>query len=154
MSASTDKVPVNGSATGLNGKSNGTEKSAKSYNVEIAKLPGAHGKPDKSHHDAEMERLKKQIDSVQQEVNDVRSLLSGGGPAASTPQGQRRQKLRAELDELRGQQAGAKGARGKVLDELKTLQEQTNKKVSRWVISDLSLLCHTLTILGMPVRPA
>ena len=68
--------------------------------------------------------------------NDVRSALSGGGPSANTPAGQRRQKLRAELDELRGAQAGAKGARGKVLDEVKALQESTNKKVSGMVTMD------------------
>lgn len=101
----------------------------KSYNVEIAKMPGAHGKPDKSHHDGEMDRLKRDIEKVQQEVNNVRALLSGVGPSTNTPQGQRKQKLRAELDELRGQQAGAKGARGKALDELKALQESTSKKV-------------------------
>ncbi|PWN18672.1 hypothetical protein BCV69DRAFT_284969 [Microstroma glucosiphilum] len=115
-----------------NGNGNGThakEASDKKYNVEIAKMPGAHGKPDKAHHDAEMDRLKKEIDKVQAEVNEVRSSLSGGGPSANTPQGQRRQKLRAELDELRGAQAGVKGSRGKVLDELKLLQESTNKKV-------------------------
>ncbi|CAO1637089.1 unnamed protein product [Jaminaea pallidilutea] len=106
------------------------DKPAKTYDVDIVKLPGAHGKPDKSHHDSEMDRLKKEIDKVQGQVNEVRSMLSGGGgPSANTPQGQRRAKLRAELDELRGQQAGNKGARGKVLDELKTLQESTNKKV-------------------------
>ncbi|CAO1624061.1 unnamed protein product [Parajaminaea phylloscopi] len=121
MSADTASAPA--------AKANGVDKPQKSYNVEIAKLPGAHGKPDKPHHDAEMDRLKKEIESVQQEVNSVRSLLSGGGPSANTPQGQRRQKLRAELDELRGQQAGAKGARGKVLDELKALQESASKKV-------------------------
>lgn len=63
--------------------------------------------------------------------NEVRSSLTGGGPSANTPQGQRRQKLRAELDELRGAQAGVKGSRGKVLDELKALQESTGKKVRR-----------------------
>lgn len=122
-------------ATTANGNGNGVDASAsaaapKSYNVQIAKQPGAHGKPDKAHHDSEMDRLKKEIEKVQGEVNNVKALLSGAGPSANTPQGQRRQKLRAELDELRGQQAGAKGARGKVLDELKALQEATGKKVS------------------------
>ena len=60
-------------------------------------------------------------------------MISGGGPSANTPQGQRRAKLRAELDELRGAQAGVKGSRGKVLDELKALQDNTGKKVSEIV---------------------
>ena len=64
---------------------------------------------------------------------NVRAMLSGGGPSANTPQGQRRAKLRAELDELRGAQAGVKGSRGKVLDELKALQDNTGKKVSEIV---------------------
>ncbi|CAO1639408.1 unnamed protein product [Sympodiomycopsis kandeliae] len=112
-----------------NGNGNGAAAATKKYNVEIEKQPGSHGKPDKSHHDGEMDRLKKEIEKVQAQVNDVRSLLSGGGPSTNTPQGKRRAELRAELDELRGAQAGAKGARGKVLDELKALQEGTNKKV-------------------------
>lgn len=60
--------------------------------------------------------------------NDVRAKL-GGGNAKDSPAGQRRAALRAELDELRGRQAGSKGARGKVLDELKLLQEGTQRKV-------------------------
>ncbi|PWN24895.1 hypothetical protein BDZ90DRAFT_234509 [Jaminaea rosea] len=126
--AATPKASTNGS-NGAAAASAATPAPAKSYNVTIAKMAGSHGKPDKAHHDGEMDRLKKEIEKVQGEVNNVKSLLSGAGPSANTPQGQRRQKLRAELDELRGQQAGNKGARGKVLDELKALQEQTNKKV-------------------------
>lgn len=59
-----------------NGNGNGThvkEASDKKYNVEIAKMPGAHGKPDKAHHDAEMDRLKKEIGKVQAEVVSIKA---------------------------------------------------------------------------------
>lgn len=54
-----------------NGHANGTaegERTTKKYNVEIEKQPGSHGKPDKAHHDKEMDRLKKGIEKVQAEV--------------------------------------------------------------------------------------
>lgn len=41
----------------------------------------------------------------------------------------RRAQLRAELDELRSQQAGSKGTRGKTLDDLRALQEGISKKI-------------------------
>ncbi|CEH17389.1 hypothetical protein CBOM_03433 [Ceraceosorus bombacis] len=46
-----------------------------------------------------------------------------------TPEGQRRAALRAELDELRSQQAGNKGARGKVLDDLRAIQDGVGAKI-------------------------
>lgn len=61
--------------------------------------------------------------------NQVRSLLSGAGPSKDSPPGIRRTQLRAELDELRNKQAGNKGTRGKVLDELKALQDGIGKKI-------------------------
>lgn len=66
MSADTATATTTPAANG-----NGThakDASDKKYNVDIAKMPGAHGKPDKAHHDAEMDRLKKEIDKVQVEV--------------------------------------------------------------------------------------
>lgn len=47
---------------------NGTAAAGKKYNVEIQKQAGSQGKPDKGHHDGEMDRLKKEIDKVQGEV--------------------------------------------------------------------------------------
>lgn len=95
--------------------------------VEIAKLNG--GKPDPNANQAELDKLAKQIDTVQKELNQVRSLLSGAGPSKDSPAGIRRTQLRGELDQLRNQQAGSKGARGKTLEDLRTLQESISKKI-------------------------
>ncbi|SAM74988.1 related to BFR1-Nuclear segregation protein [Ustilago bromivora] len=95
--------------------------------VEIAKLAG--GKPDPNANQAELDKLAKQIDATQKELNQVRSLLSGAGPSKDSPAGIRRTQLRSELDQLRNQQAGSKGARGKTLEDLRTLQESISKKV-------------------------
>jgi hypothetical protein len=62
--------------------------------------------------------------------NNLRSILSGSGPSKDTPEGKRRAELRAELDEIRGAQAGGKGARGKIFDEIKNVQEGMRQKVS------------------------
>ena len=60
---------TNGSAKPATASTDGAAAAAKkSYNVEIAKQPGAHGRPDKAANDAEMDKLKKQIDKVQAEV--------------------------------------------------------------------------------------
>ncbi|PWZ00854.1 hypothetical protein BCV70DRAFT_199219 [Testicularia cyperi] len=95
--------------------------------VEIAKLAG--GKPDPAANTAELDKLAKQIDTVQKELNQVRSLLSGAGPSKDSPAGIRRAELRKQLDELRTQQAGSKGVRGKTLEDLRTLQESIGKKI-------------------------
>lgn len=95
--------------------------------VEIAKLAG--GKPDAAANASELDKLTKSIDAVQKELNQVRSLLSGAGPSKDSPAGIRRAELRAELETLRNQQAGSKGARGKTLDDLRTLQESISKKI-------------------------
>ncbi|KAJ1032385.1 hypothetical protein NDA16_000412 [Ustilago loliicola] len=95
--------------------------------VEIVKLTG--GKPDPNANQAELDKLAKQIDTTQKELNQVRSLLSGAGPSKDSPAGIRRTQLRSDLDQLRNQQAGSKGARGKTLEDLRTLQESISKKI-------------------------
>ncbi|WFD08533.1 multicopy suppressor of BFA (Brefeldin A) [Malassezia vespertilionis] len=94
--------------------------------VTIVKLPG--GKPDQKHHNAEIEKTKAEIDKVRQKLTNVRAALNGEG-LADMPAGKRRAELRAELDGLRSQQAGSKGSRGKVFDEIKTLQDEIAAKV-------------------------
>ncbi|KAN0059788.1 multicopy suppressor of BFA (Brefeldin A) [Thecaphora frezii] len=95
--------------------------------VEIVKLTG--GKPDANDNTAKLDAISKHIDKVQKELNQVRSLLAGAGPSKDSPAGIRRTQLRNELDELRNKQAGNKGSRGKVLDELRVLQDGIAKKV-------------------------
>ncbi|CDR88259.1 related to BFR1-Nuclear segregation protein [Sporisorium scitamineum] len=124
---------TNGSTNGTNGAAAAAEKKthdrpASNPNaVEIAKLTG--GKPDAAANIAELDKLSKSIDAVQKELNQVRSLLSGAGPSKDSPAGIRRAELRSELDQLRNQQAGSKGARGKTLEDLRTLQESISKKI-------------------------
>ncbi|WFD28862.1 multicopy suppressor of BFA (Brefeldin A) [Malassezia nana] len=94
--------------------------------VEIVKQPG--GRPDPKHHNAEMDKLKAEIDQTHAKLAQVRAALSGEA-TANTPAGQRRAALRSELDSLRSEQAGRKGTRGKVFDELKQLQDTITTKV-------------------------
>ncbi|KDN38462.1 hypothetical protein K437DRAFT_259412 [Tilletiaria anomala UBC 951] len=96
--------------------------------IEIPKAPG--GRPDGDAYKAKMDQIQSDITKAQAELNNVRALLSGSGPAANTPAGKRRAELRAQLEELRGDQAGSKGNRIKVLDEIKTLQESVSKKTA------------------------
>ncbi|KAH9943411.1 uncharacterized protein BXZ73DRAFT_97452 [Epithele typhae] len=84
------------------------------------------GKPDKAVYDAEQNKIKTEIDAVQAKLNVVRDKLGGGkgGPAQ-----ERRNKLRAELDEIRGQQSTGKLARGKLHEQLDAMREATSKRI-------------------------
>ncbi|WFD32827.1 multicopy suppressor of BFA (Brefeldin A) [Malassezia sp. CBS 17886] len=96
--------------------------------VHIEKLPG--GKPDAKHHSAELDKLKAELDKAHAKMNAVRAALSGDADA-DTPAGKRRAALRAELDGLRSQQAGHKGTRGKVFDEIKAAQDEIASRVKQ-----------------------
>ena len=50
------------------------------------------------------------------------------------PEVERRMALRAQLDEIKGQQSGIKGNRAKILDQLKGLQEVIQRRV-RYVLT-------------------
>ncbi|KAF8450723.1 hypothetical protein L210DRAFT_3386412 [Boletus edulis BED1] len=83
------------------------------------------GKPNKIAYDAEQERLKSEIEVLQAKLNTVREKIT----MASKPSGNdRRNTLRAELDSIREQQSSSKTSRGKILDQLKTLQDGIQKK--------------------------
>jgi uncharacterized coiled-coil DUF342 family protein len=84
-------------------------------------------KPDKAVYEAEQQRIRAEIDLVQGNLNAVKekiSLVTKGGSGNET-----RNTLRAELEELRSQQSGNKASRGKIFDQMKTLQEGIQKKV-------------------------
>lgn len=109
---------------------------------EVPRVTG--GRPDQLAFNAQQEVLKKEIDGLQSQlvsttkVTHTRMLtpfsqsavkekiasLGKGGPA-----NERRNELKAELDTLRGQQAGQKSSRSKIMEELKGLQEENQKKV-------------------------
>ncbi|KAF5389104.1 hypothetical protein D9757_004907 [Collybiopsis confluens] len=89
-------------------------------------LPGG-GKPDKKAYEAEQERLKGEIDAIQVKLTaakDKISIATKGGAG-----NERRNALRAELDEIRGKQSNSKASRGKILDQVKAHNESINKKI-------------------------
>ena len=102
------------------------------------------GKPDKNAYDAEQERLKSEIDALQAKlVRCIPVVTSVQWPIvfsqgtlrekislATKPSGNdRRNTLRAELDSIREQQSSYKNSRGKILDQLRALQDGIQKKV-------------------------
>ncbi|KAI0352929.1 hypothetical protein OH77DRAFT_1438402 [Trametes cingulata] len=85
------------------------------------------GKPDKALYDAEQNKIKAEIDAVQLKLTAVKEKIALS--SKSGPGNERRNALKAELDAIRGQQGSNKLARGKVLDQLKSLQDGIQKKV-------------------------
>lgn len=98
---------------------------------DVSKLAAApasgSGKPEKGAYDAEQERIKTEIDALQVKLAAVKEKISL--ISKSEPGNDRRNMLRTELDSLRGQQSNSKASRGKVLDQLKALQDGIQKKV-------------------------
>ncbi|KAG6854779.1 hypothetical protein C0991_001206 [Blastosporella zonata] len=86
------------------------------------------GKPDKKAYDAEQERIKKEIDTLQAKVSTVKDKISLGTKSGG-PGNDRRAALRAELDSLRGQQSSNKSSRSKILDQVKAIQDGIQKKI-------------------------
>ena len=58
--------------------------------------------------------------------NDLRDKISN--KASSDPNQERKKAIRAELETLRGDQAGHKATRDKVLAQIKTLQDKISNK--------------------------
>ncbi|KAH0839747.1 hypothetical protein J3R83DRAFT_687 [Lanmaoa asiatica] len=89
-------------------------------------VTNSSGRPDKNAYDAEQERLKSEIDTLQAKLGAIREKISLAGKPSGND---RRNALRAELDSIREQQSSSKTSRGKVLDQLKALQDGIQKKV-------------------------
>lgn len=66
----------------------------------------------------------------QNEIKGKISLATNSPDSSANGSASRRTELKAELDGLRGQQGDAKAKRGKLLDELKRVREDIQKKVS------------------------
>jgi uncharacterized coiled-coil DUF342 family protein len=124
-------------ATASNGSTASKSKAGKSSNGTSTPVPpstteehqdtGHTGRPDKAVYDGEQEKLKKDIDNAQAKLSAVKDKIS-----LATKNGtgnDRRAVLRAELDTIRGQQAGNKNSRTKIFEQLKTIQEGIQKKV-------------------------
>lgn len=107
-------------------KTHGAVAAGPTPTVEIVKQPG--GRPDQKHHNGEMDRLKSEIDQTHAKIAQIRAALSGES-LADSPSGKRRSALKDELTALRNQQAGRKGTRGKVFDELKQVQDDIAHKI-------------------------
>jgi len=105
----------------------------------------AAGKPDKKAYDAEQDKIKAEIDALQVKLASppllhfpntpngfLQSAVKEKIALATKPASgsDRRNVLRAELEGIRGQQSTLKNSRGKVLDQLKTIQEGIQKKVT------------------------
>ncbi|KAL0950022.1 hypothetical protein HGRIS_010030 [Hohenbuehelia grisea] len=86
------------------------------------------GRPDKKVYDAEQERIKKDIDALNVKLSAVRDKISLA-TSKSGPGNERRSALHAELDTLRGQQAGNKTSRAKIFEQVKTIQDGIQKKI-------------------------
>jgi len=87
----------------------------------------ASSRPDKAVYDAEQEKIKGKIDANQAKLNVVREKISL--TTSNSPGSERRTALRSELDGIRDQQSTNKNSRGKILEQLKSLQESIQKKI-------------------------
>lgn len=136
-------ITANGSVRAGNGKkadggvSVGAAASSKSASLPAASsgvertdaiVKQSGGRPDLASHHAQLDLIKGDIDRATAELDDVKARLGGAAPA-NTPEGKRRAELHAELDTIRQSQAGNKGSRGKVLDELKAKQDAMSAKI-------------------------
>ncbi|KAJ8509335.1 hypothetical protein ONZ45_g8484 [Pleurotus djamor] len=91
----------------------------------IALLTGG-GKPDKKIYDAEQDRIKAEIEVLNVKLSALREKIGLTSKGAGN---ERRNALRAELDEIRSKQAGNKSSRTEVLNQVKALDEQVQKKI-------------------------
>ncbi|CAE6455455.1 unnamed protein product [Rhizoctonia solani] len=92
---------------------------------DVPRLVG--GRPDQAAFNAQQDALKKEMETVQAQLSAVKEKIASlgkGGPA-----NERRNELKAELDTIRSQQAGTKADRSRILDELKALQDENQKKI-------------------------
>ncbi|KAG6378543.1 hypothetical protein JVT61DRAFT_12808 [Boletus reticuloceps] len=120
-------VVVNGSGKKTKGTPESTVPPSPVSKSSETDRPGVQsaGKPNKIAYEAEQERLKSEIDALQAKLNTAREKIT----MASKPSGNdRRNALRAELDSIREQQSSYKISRGKILDQLKALQDDIQKK--------------------------
>ena len=139
---------ANGAAKAKTASSSGTAtpvSTADKKDVSDALATFAGGKPDKKAYDAEQDKIKVEIDALQIKLvgyavfslaafqkhvarqTSVRDKI--GTTTKSGPGNDHRNALRAELDSIRDKQSANKTSRGKVLDQLKSLQEGVQKKV-------------------------
>ncbi|KZT24496.1 hypothetical protein NEOLEDRAFT_1179179 [Neolentinus lepideus HHB14362 ss-1] len=123
---------------------------AKADAVQDAAPTSGFGKPDKAAYDAEQAKLKTEIDAVQAKLNAIKDKI--GLTSRSNGVNDRRTQLRSELDSLRAQQGGNKATRGKVLDQLKALQDGVQKKVKDLQAAKTKVPFKTITELEAHIK--
>lgn len=144
MPTHNSKAPTN---TNGNVKPIAASTSGTATPIDTSETTFAGGKPDKKAYDAEQAKFKAEIDALQvQLVIDTIQIFSSeqailihwrqstvrdkiGFATKSGPGNDRRNVLRAELDGIRDQQSSNKHTRGKLLDQIKAIQDNIQKKV-------------------------
>ena len=141
-------APQNGNAKLVAASTSGTATPVSSKDAPDSLPTVTGGKPDKKAYEADQAKIKAEIDVLQaQLVTDIISaclLVSQrilthwrqstvrdkiGFATKSGPGNDRRNVLRAELDSIRDQQSTNKHSRGKLLDQIKAIQDGIQKKV-------------------------
>ncbi|KAF9451733.1 nuclear segregation protein Bfr1 [Macrolepiota fuliginosa MF-IS2] len=112
-------------AHSANGSAVPTSAGEKKDTSEVALLAG--GKPDKPAYEREQNRLKGEIDSLQAKLATVRDKI--GLATQQNVGNERRNELKSELDSLREQQSSKKLNRGKLRDQVNSLQDNLQKKI-------------------------
>jgi len=116
--------PTNEKSLAASSSGTATPVIAKDTSESLATFAG--GKPDKKAYEAEQAKIKTEIDTLQAQMTTVRDKI--GFATKSGPGNDRRNALRAELDSIRDQQSTNKHARGKLLDQIKAIQDGIQKK--------------------------
>ncbi|KAG8936738.1 hypothetical protein FRC02_012020 [Tulasnella sp. 418] len=139
MPATSQNATTSKNATKPSTSKTGTAPVTKNEHTDSAVT--SSGKPDQAAYHAEQDRIKKEIDDLQGQLTAVKEkigLTSKGGPNA-----ERRNALKAQLDEIRGQQGDNKSSRGKLLEQIKALQESNQNKIKELQASKAKLTYKT-----------
>jgi len=127
MPAPNSKAPTNGNGKPVIASSSGTATPVSAMEGPDPSPTFAGGRPDKKAYDAEQAKIKTEIDALQAQLSAVRDKI--GFATKSGPGNDRRNVLRAELDSIRDQQSTNKHSRGKMLDQIKAIQDGISKKI-------------------------
>lgn len=93
---------------------------------EITLIEYGSSRPERAAYDKEQERIKAEIEVLQAKANAIREKISSAKGDFSND---KKSQIRSELEEIRSQQSDSKLNRGKVIEQLKALQEGIQKKI-------------------------
>ncbi|CDO75614.1 hypothetical protein BN946_scf184858.g54 [Trametes cinnabarina] len=132
MAPKSKSVAANGAAAKKPAKSTTSSVTASpaTTTVEVQEFTAVvygPGKPDKTLYDAEQNKIKAEIDAVQVKLTAVKEKIALTSRSGSG--NERRNALKAELDSIRSHQSTNKLSRGKIHDQLKTIQDGIQKKI-------------------------